>query len=391
MDGSLFIDLGFAQCRKWGEDICGDSFQFRKGESGRVIAALSDGLGSGVKANVLASMTAAMALKFAREHTDEIRHAAEIMMSALPVCSVRKISYATFTILNASPDGATRVIEMGNPSFLLFRDGVWTKIPGELIESPMHDDRTMQVSAFQARLGDRIVFFSDGISQAAMGSPEYPLGWEESGIAAFLSDLIRERPELGAHEIAEYLIREALAKEPDRRNKDDMTCAVLYFRHPRSMLLFTGPPYDPAHDRECAELLRSFPGDTAICGGTSAEIVARELGRKLTTDLDSMPSDMPPESHMEGIGLVTEGIYTLTKTASYLEARDGIHHDDPAGRLQEMMLKNDVIRFIVGTRINEAHQDPNLPEDLELRRNIVKRIARILETGYLKKTEVKYV
>lgn len=391
MNDGLFIDLGFAQCRKWGEDACGDAFHFKKQESGRVLAALSDGLGSGVKANVLASMTASMALKFAREHTDEIRHAAEIMMSALPVCSVRKISYATFTILNATPDGAVRVIEMGNPAFQLFHGAERADVPCDVIESPMHDDRSMRVSSFQAGLGDRVVFFSDGISQAAMGSREHPLGWEESGVASFLSRLIRENEEIGAHEIADLLIREALAKEPDRRNKDDMTCAVLYFRRPRTMLLFTGPPYDPSHDRECAEMLRTFPGDTAICGGTSAEIVARELGRALETDLSAMPSDMPPESRMEGIGLVTEGICTLTKTAAYLEARDGIHHDDPAGRLQEMMLRNDVIRFVVGTRINEAHQDPNLPEDLELRRNIVKRIARTLEEGYLKKTETSYV
>ncbi|MDO4558918.1 MAG: hypothetical protein Q4C47_08130, partial [Planctomycetia bacterium] len=150
-------------------------------------------------------------------------------------------------------------------------------------------------------------------------------------------------------------------------------------------------PYDPKRDAECAEIVADFPGEKVVSGGTSAEIVSRELGLKLTMDLSQVSPELPPASKMKGIDLVTEGIFTLTRTAQYLENYDGTRHDNPAGQLADMMLRNDVIRILVGTRINEAHQDPKLPQDLELRRNIVKRIVQVLEDRFLKKVDVRYV
>ncbi|MBR4716943.1 MAG: SpoIIE family protein phosphatase [Lentisphaeria bacterium] len=394
MSEPFFVDLGFSQCRKHGEDICGDAFKFIKNmEDSRVVAVLSDGLGSGVKANILASMTATMALKFANELTGPrgILHAAEIMMDALPICQVRKISYATFTILNAWPDGNVRIIEMGNPAFVLLRNDKVLPVPYDELNPSKYDNRSMRVYHFKVDIWDRIVFFSDGVTQAAIGSDELPLGWRESGVSEYLVDYLNNCPDASSYEVAEHVIGEAISKEPHNINKDDMTCAALYFRNPREMLLFTGPPYDSARDAECASFLKNFVGDKAICGGTSAEIVSRELGRELKMDLSSISPDMPPMSTMDGVNLVTEGIFTLSKAATYLEESNGVRHNDPAGLLTGLMLRNDVITFLVGTRINEAHQDPNLPHDLELRRNIVQRLARTLENQYLKKVVIKYV
>ncbi|MFA6930890.1 MAG: SpoIIE family protein phosphatase, partial [Lentisphaeria bacterium] len=369
-----------------------DAFKFEKSDNdGRVVAVLSDGLGSGVKANILASMTATMALKFAAVPNYSILHAAEIMMSALPICQVRKISYATFTILNAWPDCSIRMVEMGNPSFLLFRHGKQLEIPFEKMESTHWNNRKMKIYHFLAQSEDRIIFFSDGISQAAIGSQQWPLGWREQGCADFVAGILQETPQISSHELCSSILKEARAKEPQHRNKDDMTCASLYFRHPRKMLIFTGPPYDRKHDAECAKIIAEFDGKTAICGGTSAEIIARELNRELKVNLETISSEMPPMSSMEGIDLVTEGIFTLTKTAGYLEKAESFPHYNPAGILAEMMRRNDLIYFLVGTRINEAHQDPNLPLELELRRNIVQRIAGILKSNFLKKVDIKYV
>ena len=388
----LFLDLACSQCSKHGENICGDAFRFEKSDNdGRVVAVLSDGLGSGVKANILASMTATMAMKFAVLPNYSILHAAEIMMSALPICQVRKISYATFTILNAWPDCSIRIVEMGNPPFLLFRQGKQIEIPFEQLESEHWNNRKMKIYHFPARSEDRIIFFSDGISQAAIGSPKWPLGWRESGCAEFIAEILKETPSISSHELCDAIIKEARRKEPQRINKDDMTCAALYFRHPRKMLVFTGPPYDRLHDAECAKIIDAFDGEKVVCGGTSAEIIARELNRELKMNLESISSEMPPMSSMQGIDLVTEGIFTLTKAAGYLEKADTFMHCNPAGILAEMMRRNDLIYFLVGTRINEAHQDPNLPQELELRRNIVQRIAGILKTQFLKKVDIKYV
>ena len=79
----------------------------------------------------------------------------------------------------------------------------------------------------------------------------------------------------------------------------------------------------------------------------------------------------------------------LTRTAQLLE-RDGVPREkNPATQLYEILLDSDSIEFVVGARINEAHQDPNLPIDLEIRRNIVKRIRTVLEEKYLKETRMR--
>ena len=386
----LFIDLGFTQMFKHRQDICGDSFRFNRNGDGRVVAVLSDGLGSGVKANILASMTATMALRFALENS-EILRAAEIMMSALPVCKVRKISYATFTIVNAGLHGVTRVIEMGNPRFLLFRGAELQSPEYRNLESPAWQDRRMNVYHFQVEPADRLIFFSDGVSQAGMGTTSLPLGWRRQGCAEYVGQILHESPEISSHELCQRILEAACRREPTGFAKDDMTCASLYFRHPRQMLLFTGPPYDPGRDRECAEIVGKYPGEKVVSGGTSAEIISRELKRDLRVDLKNISPDMPPTARMDGIDLVTEGIFTLTKCAQYLESHDSHRPVNAASQLADMMLRNDLIEILVGTRINEAHQDPKLPLDLELRRNIVRRIAAVLEKKFLKKVSVRYV
>ena len=171
---------------------------------------------------------------------------------------------------------------------------------------------------------------------------------------------------------------------------DDITAACIHFRTPQKLLLFTGPPVDPKRDAEVGELFREFKGTKVICGGTSAEIVARELKVKKSPDFESYAGDLPPTSLIPGIDLVTEGIFTLTRAAAYLEKGD--HQKlDPAGRLVSLLKKNDVIELLVGTKINEAYQDPNLPLDLELRRNIVKRLEHVLRDQYMKEVHVRFL
>ena len=388
---SLFIDMGYSQSIKHGQSICGDAIAFRRmPDEDRFIAVLSDGLGSGVKANILASMTTTMALRFIAEDR-EILHSAEIIMDALPVCQVRKISYATFTIIDTRLNGRTRVIEMGNPEFLLLRDGRRVEIPARELESPKHEGRTMLIYDFEVLPHDRLIFFSDGISQAGLGTDKYPLGWRVGGCLEYVERIVGATPGISSHDLANSILREAVAKEPRLLAGDDMTCACIYFRHPRKMMLFTGPPYDRERDAECADMVKSFAGAKVICGGTSAEIISRELGRKLTMDLRTVGKDLPPISSMEGVDLITEGIFTLTKTAQYLENGEGVNNPDPAGQLVNLLRANDIIELVVGTRINEAHQDPNLPVDLEIRRNIVKRIANALRDKYMKEVRIRFV
>lgn len=389
---NLFVELDFCQRMKRGENICGDAFVSSGIEKeNRIISVLSDGLGSGVKANILASMTASMAIKFASGNVDFMR-SAEIMMKALPICSVRKISYATFTIVDIVTDGNATIIENGNPEFLFFHNAENVEVPFREISSPEWDNRVIRFTRLNLKHDDRIVFFSDGICQAGMGTEENALGWRLAGCKAFISSEIQKKPNISSRELAMNIVSEALSKEREYKAGDDMTCAVIHLRHPRKMLLITGPPFSKEKDREWAAQADVFKGDKVICGGTTSNIIARELKREINMDLSRKEGNLPPASEMENFELITEGIFTLTRVAQYLEGDCGqISTHDPAGRIVEVLRRNDIIEFLVGTRINEAHQDPNLPIDIEIRRNIIRRIERALKTRFLKQTKIRFV
>ena len=117
----FFIEVDCQQKSFEGERICGDVFLSGKvKEENRIVAVLSDGMGHGVKASVLGTMTATMALNFTKEHK-EPQKTAEIIMKTLPVCSVRKMSYSTFTIIDVEYNGDTTILEYDNPRCLLIR------------------------------------------------------------------------------------------------------------------------------------------------------------------------------------------------------------------------------------------------------------------------------
>ncbi len=386
----LFIDTGYSQACHWGERACGDAVAFRRIVSeDRLLCVMADGLGHGLKANILALMTTTMAIKFMAEDS-EIVHFSEIIMDSLPVCQERHISYATFTILDTRPGGETRVVEMGNPPMILLRNGTEVTPASREVASPKYRDRAMTCYDFTVQPGDRIVFFSDGVSQAGLGTANLPTGWGRDGALLYARHQISAMPEISAQELSERLLREAIAHEPHLRPADDITAVTFHYRHPQKMLVFTGPPVDPARDADCVRFFSEFAGTKIICGGTSAEIVGRGLGKPVVPLPAELGSDLPPMSKLEGADLVTEGILTLNRAARYLEHGEE-SRNDPAGKIVELMRRHDVIEFMVGTKINQAHQDPNLPADLELRRNIVARIGGVLRDKYMKEVDIRFV
>ena len=391
MSEDVFVEVEAAQRNRYGEDICGDAFKtLRLADEGRIIAVLSDGLGHGVKASILSLMTATMALKYTANDTDIVR-AAEVIMDALPVCQVRKIGYATFTVVDIQSGGATRVIEMDNPPVTLVRAGAAVNLEFEEASSPRYNDRVIRVYDMALRPGDRLIFTSDGITQAGLGSERLRLGWRIKGCQDFVLEQVAAVPNISARALSQKILAQALRQEPFQRAYDDMTAAVIYLRKPRRTIILTGPPYAAGRDKEFAEMLADFDGRKVICGGTTANIVGRELGRTIRDSLLGAGSgDLPPAAEMEGVDLVTEGILTLTRVAQLLESDEAPREKNPATQLYEILLDSDSIEFVVGARINEAHQDPNLPIDLEIRRNIIKRICRVLEEKFLKETRVQF-
>ena len=388
----FFVDIECAQTKKYTEDAYGDCFLCQKiAEEDRTIAVLSDGLGSGIKANILSNMTAHMALKFIASDTD-MKGAIKIMMEALPVCRVRKVSYATFTIVDYREGDKARVIEMDNPKIIHLRGAESIGFTRRKLVSSQGNIRRIYMSELDIEPGDRLIFASDGVTQAGLGTPFFPLGWREDGFTDHVKRIVANHPQISAAALAKNVMNAAIALENNKQPYDDISCAVMYFRTPRKTILVSGPPYDKKNDARYAYKIDSFDGKRVICGGTTSNIISRELGRDVTTDLRSGGEGIPPMATMDGVDLITEGIITLTFVAQFLESSE-IPDDkkNPAVLLCKIFLDSDVIDFVIGTKINEAHQDPLLPHDLELRRSIIKRIAVSLEDKYLKKVNIDYI
>jgi hypothetical protein len=387
----LFIEIECCRQNKHGQDICGDSFMTHKlPEENRVISVLSDGLGHGLKANILSTMTATMALKFTASDVDLIC-SAETIMNALPVCRVRNISYATYTIVDIRMQTDISIVEMDNPPFLLIRDGEALTVPFKEVESPSLEGRKMKTYSLQALPEDRLVIMSDGISQSGIGTEQFKLGWRVEGCKRFVLEQVCRDPQISARTLASKILAEALEKEVGGQAYDDMTVAVFYFRTPRRMLVLTGPPFHQNRDAYFANIFDSFKGRKVICGGTTANIIARELDRTIVDHLETTDGDIPPIATFEGADLVTEGLLTLTKVAQLLEKGERPSRRNAATMLLERLLESDSIMFLVGTKINEAHQDPTHPMDLEIRRNLIKRISKTLERKYLKDALVRFI
>ncbi|MBO8431275.1 SpoIIE family protein phosphatase [Spirochaetes bacterium] len=387
----MFIDIDCSQMKKYNQNAYGDYFVSKRyPDEARLIAVLSDGLGSGIKANILSCMTATMLLRFIENQQIPIRQAAEIIMNSLPVCKVRRISYSTFSAIDVDDDGNAKIVEEGNPEFLWIRDNEVMTPSYETIQSKTFKNRKLRVYKIKLRLGDRLIFCSDGVTQAGLGGGRLKLGLRRDGLIVLVKDKLLEHPDISSSELSDYIVQQARNIETDRQPKDDISACVLYFREPRQALVFTGPPYHQQKDKEYAQMFANFKGKKAIAGGTTANLISRELNRPITMDTTISIGKLPACSYMEGVDLVTEGILTLTKTLEYLES--GTQDiDNAAGKLVEFLLDSDCINFMVGAKLNQAHYDPALPIEIEIRKNIIKKIAKVLEEKYFKKVTVQYM
>ncbi|MDD5972439.1 MAG: SpoIIE family protein phosphatase [Spirochaetales bacterium] len=396
---NIFIDVDYAQIYKHGQKIGGDVFLLsRNPESNKIVCTLSDGLGSGVKANVLASLTAHMAHKLSFSPID-LGHSAEIIMNTLPVCRERKISYSTFTIADIHykenmENINVRLVEYDNPLALRFKGCEpvsWQRDKRELQREAAFKKEVVQYSQFNMEIGERLIMFSDGVSQSGLGK-SLPLGWRTSGVQKYVSELIKANPNISSRELSSSIVQKANTLD-GLCSKDDITAVVVYIRRPRKTVIVTGPPFTKEADEILGEKIKAFDGKKIVSGGTTALIVSRLFNAKIKVDLSCWSPDVPPASKMDGIDLVTEGMLTLSRVANVLEKKIPVSQlpNDPVKKFVEILLDSDQIHFIVGTKINEAHQDPNIPVEIGIRRTIVGRLRNALENIYLKETSQEYL
>lgn len=394
MNENFYIEVGSAQRNHVGERICGDVFLSEKvKEEGRVVVVLSDGMGHGVKANLLATLTATMAMNFTKEHKDA-QKIAEIIMSTLPVCSERKISYATFTIIDIEKNGQTTILNYDNPDAIIMRADEEFKPEWHTMTIGGNDNNAKEIRActFRLQKEDRMMIMSDGITQSGLGKGKYLLGWGEENVREMITGLIHDQPFISAAKLSTMIVNKAHAND-GYQAKDDTSVAVVYCREPRRLLICSGPPFEKDKDKELANIVKNFDGKRILCGGTTADIISRELDIPIEDNLEFDDPDLPPISKMKGIDLVTEGILTLSKTFGLLKDYGPSSElgKGPADLIVKQILDSDEIHFMAGTAINIAHQDPSLPVELEIRRSVIKKIADILEEKFLKEVSVRFI
>jgi len=366
----FYYEWGTRQLFKHKEELCGDSIAIsRQPES--VTLALSDGLGSGVKANILSTLTTRIAMHML-ENEMPLSEVVDTLGQTLPVCQVRKLAYSTFAIAQLFRDGRARIVEFDSPPAIVLRDRDVVVLP---YESRLVGGKTIRECVVDLKMGDWVVFITDGVLNAGIGGL-YPLGWGWEQTAQYLE--AHCHPELGAQDLAEKLaatVAELYADAPG----DDVSIVVLKARRRLVATVLTGPPVDRLADERVLMGFLNRKGLHVICGGTTAKMVSRHLGQPLEVDLETMTPDVPPLARMAHIDLVTEGILTLTRVNELLKARatkDTVRfRTDGAAALLRVLLEADHVHFIVGLVANPAHQNPSLPVQLGIKLAIVREIA----------------
>lgn len=385
----FFIEVESSQLCEKGQ-ICSGDICIQRRHNNRTIVVLADGAGSGVRANIIAGVIGSMAINYTL--TDEpARRAAKTIIKTFPIDESHK-RHATFTILDIHQNGEVRVVEHENPAYMIFRAGMAVAPVRERIKVESSATAKLYFSTFTAEPEDRIVLLSDGVTNSGVLTRRLPNGWGSDGVTSHCLELIDAQPTISAYDICRSVIARAEINDLFAP-KNDMTCAAIYFRQPRKIMVCSGPPFKEQKDKILADMVLTYDGTKLVCGGTTAQIISRESGREISVDLKRDPAGLPPTSTMQGVDLITEGVLTMSKVKSLLEKSPTADITQPGtdGTVARMLLNHDIIEFVVGTRINPVHQDPSLPVELELRRNLIKDLARVLETKFMKQIKIQYI
>lgn len=371
------VETGSVSLKKDGEELCGDNVVVsRRADS--VIVVLSDGLGSGVKANILATLTSKIAGTML-EMGASLEEVVETIGQSLPICKVRGLAYSTFTIMQVFLDGTVYMAEFDNPAVFYLHRGKITEMPKT---ERCIGGKKVKEARFQAEVGDFLVAISDGVVHAGIGAV-LNLGWQWPNVARFLEKVaVHERSATNVAQRLADICQHLYAGKPG----DDATIAAVYLRHHRSLTLAVGPPRRRQDDRRMANLLAAAPGKKAICGGTTSRIVAREWDVPLEVDLRYCSPTVPPLGRMPRVDLVTEGIITvsgaLEKVKALYQGRgmgDVLTGEDGVNLLAKLLWESDQVHFLVGGAINPAHQNPELPPGLALKGQVISELTRCLE------------
>lgn len=376
-----YIDVAFDSLNKYNEELCGDTVQIERMEDCTIIA-LADGLGSGVKASILSSLTSKIASTMLKKGED-IYEVVDTIMNTLPICSVRKIAYSTFTIIKVFNNGEIYVAEYDNPPFYLLRKGKLHHVEKEEV---VINNNIIKESNFTLEPGDIFTVISDGVINAGVGNI-LNLGWSWDAVGNYLQRNFR--PNITSKVISKNLV-EVCSDLYGGKPGDDTTVLSIRLTKPQYVELFTGPPSNSENDAFVIKQFIKGKGKKVICGGTAANIAARELKLKLIHTTKFIEKDVPPIAYMDGIDLVTEGVITLTAALNKMNNYLGNYYmvgkeqklkgEDGASKLARMLIEECThLTLWIGRAVNPAHQFSDFPMEYSQKLIIIYEISKVMK------------
>ena len=377
---NLCADIGWKSINHEGEELCGDHVDIvNQGDNSQVIV-LADGLGSGVKASILSTLTSKIISTMMAEGL-KLEDCVSTIAATLPICSVRGVAYSTFTIIHIIENRTVEIIQYDNPKVIFLRDFNVYDYPTKELNI---EGKKVLKSIINLQEDDCLIAMSDGCPHAGIGLA-YNFGWKLEDIADFMLSLAAAG--YNAKTLATMLVDQC-DKEYGHHPGDDATACVIKLRKREPVNILFGPPRNRDDNDRMMSLFFSKEGKHIICGGTTSSIAARYLGKEVKASLSFERSDVPPIAEIEGVDLVTEGVITISKVIEY--AKDALDKNelyekwsfqrDGASLICRLLFEEATdINFYVGRAVNPAHQNPDLPINFNIKMNLVEELSKCLK------------
>lgn len=377
---NLCADIGWKSINHEGEQLCGDHVDIVEQGDDSTVIVLADGLGSGVKASILSTLTSKMISTMMAEGI-ALEECVSAIAATLPICSVRGVAYSTFTIIHLKNNSTAEIIQYDNPPVIMFRNFERYDYPKQELNI---DGKKIFKSVIQLNEDDYFVVMSDGCPHAGIGTA-FNFGWKVDEIADFMQSIVPVG--YTAKTLSTMLVDEC-DKLYGNHPGDDATACVVRIRKRCQVNLLFGPPRNRDDCNRMMSLFFSKEGKHIVCGGTTSSIVSKYLGKPVRASLKYERSDVPPIAEIEGVDLVTEGVITINKVIEY--AKDALgtnelyehwgYKRDGASLICRMLFEEATdINFYVGRAVNPAHQNPDLPINFNIKMNLVEELSQCLK------------
>lgn len=376
---NLCADIGWKSINHEGEELCGDHVEIIERDEDSIIV-LADGLGSGVKASILSTLTSKI-LSTMMANDIPLEECVSTIAATLPICKVRGLAYSTFTIIHIIDNAVAELIQFDNPHIILIRDCEICEYPENEVTI---DNKKIYKSTIKLQENDIFIAMSDGCPHAGIGRV-FNFGWKREDIAEYMKTFAHVG--YTAKTLSTMLVDEC-NRQYDFKPGDDTTSVVVRIRRRSPVNMLFGPPRNRDDADRMMSLFFSKEGKHIVCGGTTSSIAAQYLGKPLRASLCFERSDIPPMGEIEGVDLVTEGVITVSKVLDY--ARDALdkndlyeewsYQHDAASSICRLLFEEATdINFFVGRAVNPAHQNPDLPINFNIKMNLVAELSECLK------------